>query len=306
MKTSEHGRGADRGGGNERGAQSRGGEGGRPPLLDALVWPRCVEVGPVVRENAPEMRLAQHEDVVEALPAQGAETALRECIRLRGEDGGADDADPCRLGGCVERRCELSVVVAEKELRASAERRKVAELLEGPGGCGRQGGSGEKDPACFEVDDDEDVVTAEPKSRTSRKSQAHMPAACWRRKGNSMGQGQEEEAIPGPEARSLRTAGRDHELMAKEGVFEEKLPWGAQEVGEGTIGDAGGLAAGCQTGQGCTTKGGADAAEPSDYGWAKGGQRGAEQRLKTPAKASLFLQRRSARLRCLRGGRRVG
>ena len=69
MKTSEYGGSADRGAGEKSGAQSRGGKGGRPPLVDALVGPRCVEVGPVLGGDTPEMSLAQHEDVIEALPA---------------------------------------------------------------------------------------------------------------------------------------------------------------------------------------------------------------------------------------------
>jgi len=111
METSEYGGSADRGPGDKREAQRRGGERGRPPLVDALVRPRCVEVGPVLREDTPEMSLAQHEDVIEALPAQRAETALRECVRLWGEDGGADDANARCLGGRVEGSSPRSCVV---------------------------------------------------------------------------------------------------------------------------------------------------------------------------------------------------
>ena len=121
-----------------------------------------------------------------------------------------------------------------------------------------------------------------------------------------VGQGEEEDAIPGAEVGPLRTAGSDHKLMTKEGVFEEKLFGRAQEVGEGAVGDAGRLAAGCQPGQGRTAKGGADAAEASDYGWEKVGQRRAEQWPKTPAETSLFLQLGSAKLRWPRSGSKVG
>lgn len=39
---------------------------GRPPLIDSLVRPGGVEVGAVLVENAVEMALAEHEDVVQA------------------------------------------------------------------------------------------------------------------------------------------------------------------------------------------------------------------------------------------------
>jgi hypothetical protein len=56
----------------------------------------------------------------------------------------------------------LAVVVVEQELRSAAERGQVAQLLDGPGDGGRHRGCGVDELSRFEVDDDKDIVTAEP------------------------------------------------------------------------------------------------------------------------------------------------
>jgi hypothetical protein len=66
MESSEHRRSVDRGAGTELRRPGRGAERGWPPLIDPLVRPRGVEVGPVLVENALEMAVAQQEDVIQA------------------------------------------------------------------------------------------------------------------------------------------------------------------------------------------------------------------------------------------------
>ena len=77
-------------------------------LPDPLVRPRGVEVRHVLAQHAPQVRLAQDEDVVQALPPHAAEEALAGGVRPRCADGRAQHRDPAappRRGRTPARTC---------------------------------------------------------------------------------------------------------------------------------------------------------------------------------------------------------
>jgi hypothetical protein len=119
-------------------------------------------VGEVVVENALGMLLVFDDDVVEAVPAEGADHALAEGIgrrraRRSGEDSGAESADAAVEVGAVDR---VSVVDEESgDLLSIAGR--LRDALGGPAGAWMLGDAGVDDRASAEGENDEDVEEAE-------------------------------------------------------------------------------------------------------------------------------------------------
>src|SRR5687768_7405045 len=58
----------------------------RCALADALVRPRAVKVADVLRQHAPEVSLAEDEDVIEALPPDAAQEPLADGVGPRCAD----------------------------------------------------------------------------------------------------------------------------------------------------------------------------------------------------------------------------
>lgn len=102
-------------------------------LPETLVRPRPVEVGGALAERAPQVALAEDQQVVQALAAHAAKEALAHGVRPRGAIGPAQDRDPARDVEARERRPEPAVVVADEIPRALVERRCFTELLGDPG-----------------------------------------------------------------------------------------------------------------------------------------------------------------------------
>jgi len=92
-----------------------------------------VEVGHIRAEHASQLRLAEDEDVVQALPPHAPQEALAGRVGPQGAHGRAQDADPARGGEAVEARPVLGVVVADQESRGRPEGRRLAQLLGDPG-----------------------------------------------------------------------------------------------------------------------------------------------------------------------------
>src|ERR1017187_8158251 len=119
-------------------------------------------VGEVVVENALSMLLVFEDDVVEAVPAQGADDPLAEGIgrgraRWCGEESGAECSDAALEVGAVDR---VSVVDEESgDLLGIAGRLRKA--LGGPAGAWVLGDAGVDDRASAEGENDEDVKDAE-------------------------------------------------------------------------------------------------------------------------------------------------
>jgi len=96
--------------------------------------------GPVVvldegAEHALQVTPSEDEDVVEALPANGAYPALRERVRLRRPDGGLHDRQSFGSEDLVEATGELGVSISDEGvpvLETSGDR-QVPRLLSDPG-----------------------------------------------------------------------------------------------------------------------------------------------------------------------------
>ena len=55
------------------------------------MWPSLVVEANVVRDEAQQMALAKHEDMVEQFTPESADKALGEGVHVRGPDRGAND-----------------------------------------------------------------------------------------------------------------------------------------------------------------------------------------------------------------------
>ena len=78
------------------------------------------------------MRLAEDEDVIEALAPHTAEEALARGVCLWNADGRTQHPDPARGGETVEAGTVFRVVVADEILRRLTEGRGLAQLLGDP------------------------------------------------------------------------------------------------------------------------------------------------------------------------------
>ncbi len=70
--------------------------------------------------------------MIEALAPDTPQKPLAHRIHQRRAHRRAQDANPGALGNAIEVRAELVVSIADDDLRALAERRRVAKLLRGP------------------------------------------------------------------------------------------------------------------------------------------------------------------------------
>ena len=112
-----------------------------------------------------EVARSGDQEVVEAFAAQRPDEALRDCVRPRRMDRGADDADVGAAEYRVEGGAELAVPIADQEPKlggAVAEgHRQVAGLLGDPAAGGMGGDPGEVYPAAAVLDHHQDVDAAQ-------------------------------------------------------------------------------------------------------------------------------------------------
>src|SRR5438105_13106282 len=87
-------------------------------LADALVGSDAVEVGHVLRQEAPEVPLAEDQRVVHALPADASEETLADGVGPRRPDRRPDHLDAAGRGEAVELGAVLGVVVVDQEARS--------------------------------------------------------------------------------------------------------------------------------------------------------------------------------------------
>jgi hypothetical protein len=109
------------------------------PLLQALVGAVAVEVGRVFGQDAPQVRLAQHEQVVQALPPHAAEEPLADRVFFGCAVRRVHEFDARRLGHASKDRPIFAVIIDDEMLRMQAERRGLAQLLGDPGIAGMAG-----------------------------------------------------------------------------------------------------------------------------------------------------------------------
>ena len=128
----------------------------------AALGPTVIE-GEVLAEGALGMVLVADDDVVEAVPAEGADHALAEgvrfwCSRGRGEEFGAEPADTAAKIGAVDR-----VPVMDEEPRSLLPiGGGLDEALAGPDGAGVRRDARLDDLAAVQGEDHEDVEDPEP------------------------------------------------------------------------------------------------------------------------------------------------
>src|SRR5919107_156145 len=97
-------------------SRRRAGECGRRRVLtDESVWAVCVVVREVVLQHYREVARSGDQEVVEALAAQGADSALGDRVGSRCPDRGADDVDVGAGEQRVEGGGELAVPVSDRK-----------------------------------------------------------------------------------------------------------------------------------------------------------------------------------------------
>ncbi len=130
-------------------------------LPDPLMRPILVEVGHVLPEHAPQVDLAQHHDVVQALAPDAAEEPRaggvlpgRAVRRPQYRDAGGG-------GDAGEGRPVFAVAIADEVARPRPEGRGLAQLLGDPGIRGMARDPDVDYPARIECDDEEGVERTE-------------------------------------------------------------------------------------------------------------------------------------------------
>jgi hypothetical protein len=123
-------------------------------LADTLVRPAGVEIGYVLRQHAPEVPLAEDEQVIDALASDAAEEALADGVCPRRADGRADHLEAACGRDPSERRPVVGVVVVDQEPGSGALRRRLAQLLGDSRVGGGAGDADVDDPPRPQLDDD--------------------------------------------------------------------------------------------------------------------------------------------------------
>jgi hypothetical protein len=107
--------------------------GGRDLLLHALVRPGGVEGEHELAQDAPEVGLAEDEQVVQALLPHRAQKSLADRVRSRCSGGRGYQVDAGGLGDAGEDRPVLAVMVEDEVLGVLTERSGFTQLLGHPG-----------------------------------------------------------------------------------------------------------------------------------------------------------------------------
>ena len=105
-------------------------------LVQRNVGSCTVVVGEGAGQDAAEVAFAQNKDMVQTLPRDRADEALRERVLPRAEGRREDFTDPHALGASPKRVPVDAVAIAEKVGRRGVVWEDVDELLGGPGGGG--------------------------------------------------------------------------------------------------------------------------------------------------------------------------
>ena len=118
-------------------------------------------------QDALELRAADDQEPVEAVPANGADPALGKGVRLRRPERSADDLDAFAPEDGVEGAAELAITIVDQEPRrhrSLAERPgKLPRLLNGPTAIRVRSAAGEVNAARAKLKKEEHVDPAEPK-----------------------------------------------------------------------------------------------------------------------------------------------
>ena len=171
-----------------------------------LVGSGGVVVRDVFLQDVPEVALAQHEDVVETVPPEGADDALRDRVRLGGPHRGQHRRDPHRRRPAHEIAAVAAVPVPKEKTRLHAPGRRFANLLPDPG-LGRMPGHVPMHQApAIMADQHEDGAGAERQRLYGEKVRRPNLGRVQAQKGPPTGRGRAVPAIPLHRCRADRMA----------------------------------------------------------------------------------------------------
>jgi hypothetical protein len=137
-------------------------------------------------EDLLQVTTADDQQPVEALGTDGTNPTLREGVGVRRLDRRDHHLGTLGAEHLVEPVTELGVAVAEHNAQPQSIRcrqEQVAGLLGDPGTIGVGRHAGQLDPASGQFDENSTYSRRSQMVSTVNKSQARMPAACWRRNG---------------------------------------------------------------------------------------------------------------------------
>jgi len=123
----------------------------------------AVVVGQIGGKHLLELATSADQQPVETLGSDGADESFGVGVRLWRADRCSDDPDPFALEDLVEGRAELAVAVVDQEpcLLQDTTEAEVARLLGDPAAGRIRRAAGEVNAAARELDEEENVVTAE-------------------------------------------------------------------------------------------------------------------------------------------------
>ena len=171
-----------------------------------LVGSGGVVVRDVFLQDVPEVALAQHEDVVETVPPEGADDALRDRVRLGGPHRGQHRRDPHRRRPAHEIAAVAAVPVPKEKTRLPAPGRRFANLLPDPA-LGRMPGHVPMHQApAIMADQHEDGAGAERQRLYGEKVRRPNLGRVQAQKGPPTGRGRAVPAIPLHRCRADRMA----------------------------------------------------------------------------------------------------
>jgi hypothetical protein len=144
--------------------------------------PVAVVVLDVFTDDGFEVTSADDEHAIDALPADGADETLGECIGTRCSDRCADYPDAIGAEDLVEVGCELGIAIPDQELdRACTPAEFIGQgpgLLEYPDTSRMRRHSGHEDLSRVEFDEEQDVESPQSTVSTVKESQASIVVAC--------------------------------------------------------------------------------------------------------------------------------
>jgi hypothetical protein len=101
----------------------------RDPLLHPLMRPVVIEISRVFEQDTPQVRLTQHEHVIQTLPSHTSEEPFADGILLWCAVCGVHQVDAGRPGNAGKELAVFAVVVNDEMLWPPAERRGLTHLL---------------------------------------------------------------------------------------------------------------------------------------------------------------------------------
>ncbi len=102
------------------------------PLSKALMGSFLIEVDSVLFHHLDDLLFIEKEEVIKALPADGANKSFARRVRFRRTKRGSKDLNPCPFRHRPDMLTVLAVIVAEQETRSLPEWRGFAHLLSDP------------------------------------------------------------------------------------------------------------------------------------------------------------------------------